>query len=136
MSRAGDLDPTAAWERLAAEPETVLVDVRTRAEWSFVGMPDLGSIGKRVVPIEWVTFPDGDINPAFLEQLRATVPQDATVLFLCRSGGRSVDAAETAARAGYDDSWNVTEGFEGGHDADGHRQRDGWKNSGLPWWQG
>lgn len=136
MDHAGDLTPHEAWERLTDDPEAVLVDVRTRAEWSFVGMADLGSIGKRVVPIEWTTFPDGAQNPAFPEQLRASVPEDATVLFLCRSGARSLAAAETAARMGYDQAWNVLGGFEGEHDAEGHRTVGGWKNSSLPWRQG
>ena len=136
MTHAGDLDPKEAWERLSTEPDAVLVDVRTSAEWSFVGVPDLGPIGKRVVPIEWTTFPDGRQNPDFLEQLRSAVPQDSTVLFLCRSGGRSLNAAEAATRAGYAEAWNVLEGFEGEHDSRGHRELNGWKNSDLPWRQG
>ena len=136
MTYAGDLTPQQAWDRLEGDDEAVLVDVRTRAEWSFVGMPDLTAVGRQVVPVEWSTFPDGAVNRTFLEELRARVPEDATVLFLCRSGGRSVAAATTASRAGYAHAYNVLDGFEGEHDAAGHRAVNGWKNSDLPWRQG
>ena len=136
MSYAGDITPQQAWDRLEGDGDAVLVDVRTRAEWSFGGLPDLSSVGKKVVPIEWTTFPDGAVNQAFLEELRTQVPEDATVLFLCRSGGRSAAAASTASQAGYAHAYNVLEGFEGEHDAQGHRAVNGWKNSDLPWRQG
>lgn len=136
MSQPADLSPKQAWERLETDPETVLVDVRTRAEWSFVGIPDLTGLGKQVVPIEWTTFPDGAANPHFLDELRSVVPQDKHVLFICRSGARSSAAAATAGAAGYESVTNVMEGFEGALDADGHRADDGWKQAGLPWRQG
>lgn len=136
MSYAGDVTPQQAWERLEVDDDAVLVDVRTRAEWSFVGLPDLTSVGKEVVPIEWTTFPDGEMNQGFLEELRAHVPDDATVLFMCRSGGRSAAAASTAAQAGYAHAYNVSDGFEGEHDSRGHRAVNGWKNADLPWRQG
>ena len=137
MSQHPDLTPQEAWERLESDPHAVLVDVRTQAEWSFVGLPDLTSIGKRVVPVEWTTFPDGAPNPHFLDQLRTALPsEDAPVLFLCRSGARSAAATATAAAAGYTGAVNVTEGFEGELDAQGHRAVNGWKQAGLPWRQG
>lgn len=136
MTYAGDMTPQQAWDRLEGDSDAVLVDVRTRAEWSFVGLPDLTSVDKQVVPIEWTTFPDGALNQAFLEELRGHVPQDATVIFLCRSGARSVAAATTASQAGYAHAYNVLEGFEGEHDAHGHRAVNGWKNADLPWRQG
>ena len=135
MSRAGDLTPTQAWELLAGEPDAVLVDVRTRAEWALVGMPDLSALGKRVLPLEWVSL-DGRPNHAFVEQLAAAgVPADAPVAFLCRSAHRSVDAAEAAAAAGYARAVNVLDGFEGPVGPDGHRDVAGWKVDGLPWRQ-
>lgn len=136
MSHAGDLTPQQAWDRLADDPQAVLVDVRTNAEWSFVGMPDLTGIGKQVVPIEWTTFPQGAPNAHFPQELRDRVPQDATVLFLCRSGGRSTAAAEAATQLGYPRAHNVSEGFEGDLDGSGHRAVNGWKNADLPWRQG
>ena len=136
MNHAGDVSPQQAWERLESDPNAVLVDVRTRAEWSFVGLPDLSDIGKQVIALEWTTFPDGTQNPAFLDDLRAAVPADAPVFFLCRSGGRSAAAASVATAAGYDRAHNVNEGFEGDLDGQGHRAVNGWKQAGLPWRQG
>lgn len=137
MTQHADLTPRQAWERLESDPDAVLVDVRTSAEWSFVGLPDLTSVGKRVVPIEWTTFPEGAPNPRFLDDLRASIPTDDTpVLFLCRSGARSVAATAAATAAGYTAAHNVSEGFEGDLDAQGHRAVNGWKQAGLPWRQG
>lgn len=137
MNQHADLTPQQAWERLESDPDAVLVDVRTSAEWSFVGLPDLTSLGKQVVAIEWTTFPDGAPNQRFLDELRAALPsEDAPVLFLCRSGARSAAATATAAAAGYAGAVNVSEGFEGDLDAHGHRAVNGWKQAGLPWRQG
>ena len=137
MSQHADLTPRQAWDLLERDPAAVLVDVRTQAEWSFVGLPDVTPLGKQVVPIEWTTFPDGAPNQRFLEQLMAALPsQDAPVLFLCRSGARSAAATATAAAAGYSGATNISEGFEGDLDEHGHRAANGWKQAGLPWRQG
>ena len=137
MSYAGDVTPEQAWAALRDEPGAVLVDVRTRAEWAYVGMPDLGEIGKEVVLVEWQTYPDGRVNERFVAELEsAGVAKDASVYFICRSGVRSVSAAEAATAAGWAESRNITEGFEGPHDADRHRAVAGWKVAGLPWVQG
>jgi rhodanese-related sulfurtransferase len=137
MPYAGDVDPPAAFAVLAGDPAAVLVDVRTRAEWSYVGTPDLAALGKPVLQIEWVRFPDGARNEGFVEELAAAgVPKTAPVLFLCRSGVRSVAAAEAAAAAGWTGAHNVLEGFEGNPDGSGHRgTTGGWKVAGLPWRQ-
>jgi rhodanese-related sulfurtransferase len=134
---AGDLSPVEAYELLAGDPEAVLVDVRTRAEWSYVGTPDLAKVGREVVLAEWVTFPDGARNPDFLDAVSsAAVRKDAPVVFLCRSGVRSVAAAEAATAAGFTAAYNITEGFEGPSDVSGHRgTAAGWKVRGLPWRQ-
>jgi rhodanese-related sulfurtransferase len=134
---AGDLAPADAYRLLADEPAAVLVDVRTRAEWTYVGLPDLTGLGKRVVQAEWITFPAGAPNPAFLADLEAAgVGREAPVVFLCRSGVRSVAAAESATAAGFSRAYNVLEGFEGPLDEAGHRGGvQGWKASGLPWRQ-
>ncbi|MFC7594119.1 rhodanese-like domain-containing protein [Terrabacter sp. GCM10028922] len=137
MSYAGDVTPEQAWTALRAEPGAVLVDVRTRAEWAYVGLPDLGEIGKEVVLVEWQTFPEGSVNERFTADLEAAgVAKDAAVYFICRSGVRSISAAEAATREGWNRSYNVTEGFEGPHDVDRHRTLSGWKVAGLPWVQG
>jgi rhodanese-related sulfurtransferase len=137
MSYAGDVTPEQAWTALRDEPGAVLVDVRTRAEWSYVGLPDLGGIGKEPVLIEWQTYPDGRVNDRFTAQLEeAGVAKDAPVYFLCRSGVRSVSAATTATQQGWSRSHNVLHGFEGPHDETRHRTVAGWKVAGLPWVQG
>jgi rhodanese-related sulfurtransferase len=137
MSYAGDVTPEQAWAALRDEPGAVLVDVRTRAEWSYVGLPDLGPIGKEVVLVEWQSFPDGRVNDGFVEQLEAAgVGKEQSVYFLCRSGVRSISAAEAATAAGWAESRNVLDGFEGPHDAQRHRSVAGWKVAGLPWVQG
>ncbi|GAA2063073.1 rhodanese-like domain-containing protein [Williamsia deligens] len=136
MTYAGDLSVQQAWDLLSEDPDAVLVDVRTQAEWNYVGIPDLSSLGKRTVLVEWVGFPGGSRNPRFVEQLReAGVTDDTTVLFLCRSGQRSIGAAESATSDGVGRAYNIAEGFEGGLDADGHRGAAGWKAQGLPWRQ-
>ena len=137
MSYAGDVDPAAAYAALAADPDAILVDVRTSAEWSYVGMPDLTLIGKKVIPLEWQRFPDGAVNRSFVEQLReAGVGEGAPIYFLCRSGVRSAAAAEVATAAGLGPAYNVGDGFEGPLDHEGHRTVAGWKVAGLPWRQG
>jgi rhodanese-related sulfurtransferase len=137
MSYAGDVGSTEAYAALAADEDAVLVDVRTTAEWSYVGLPDLSGIGKRVVCVEWQRFPDGALNGDFIDQLQdAGLPDGAPIYFLCRSGVRSAAAAEAATAAGLGPAYNVSDGFEGPHDELGHRSVTGWKNSGLPWRQG
>ncbi|MCL4768507.1 MAG: rhodanese-like domain-containing protein [Hyphomicrobiaceae bacterium] len=137
-----DVDVREVWRRLKEDRGTVLVDVRTRAEWAYVGLADLSSIGKRPILIEWQTFPDNRVDSRFVERLSdvlevAGVGQQAELFFICRSGGRSKMAAQAAEAAGYAACRNVAGGFEGPLDADRHRGRTaGWKAAGLPWAQG
>jgi len=137
MNYAGDISPKQAWEVLAQEPGAVLVDVRTRAEWTFVGIPDLGNLGKKTVLLSWQNYPDMAIDPDFAAKLKAQIGDDkGPVLFICRSGARSRSAAIAATTAGYARCFNVSEGFEGDKDGASHRgQRGGWKFAGLPWVQ-
>ncbi|MGB6428538.1 MAG: rhodanese-like domain-containing protein, partial [Methyloceanibacter sp.] len=119
-----------------------LVDVRTRAEWTYVGIPDLGPIGKRAVLVEWQTFPDQSVDPRFGERLAGelkalNVQLDDDLYFICRSGSRSLAAARAMAEAGYRCCHNVAGGFEGSLDDLRHRGTvGGWKATGLPWLQG
>lgn len=133
---AGDLPPRQAWDLLASDPDAVLVDVRTSAEWQWVGGADLAGLGKQVLGIEWMTSA-GEPNHRFVEQLgEAGISSETPVLFLCRSGGRSAAAASVATAAGYGPAYNVAEGFEGDPDAHGHRGTiNGWKVAGLAWRQ-
>lgn len=68
-----DVPVEEAWARLEKDPGSVLIDVRTRAEWTFVGLPDLGKIGKRVLTVEWQTSPDSKIDAGFSERLTAVL---------------------------------------------------------------
>jgi len=137
MNYAGNVEPLEAYAALQADADAVLVDVRTSAEWSYVGLPDLSQIGKRVIPLEWQRFPEGSLNTGFVEQLReAGIAEGAPIYFLCRSGVRSAAAAGVATAAGLGPAYNVSDGFEGPLDHDGHRTVAGWKVAGLPWRQG
>lgn len=137
VNYAGDVAPEDAYAALAAEEDAILVDVRTTAEWSYVGVPDLSPIGKRVVCVEWQRYPDGAVNGDFVEQLQdAGLPDGAPIYFICRSGVRSIAAARAATKAGLGPAYNVLEGFEGPQDEHGHRAVAGWKHAGLPWRQG
>jgi rhodanese-related sulfurtransferase len=129
--------PTQTWEALKTDPEAQLVDVRTDAEWNFVGVPDLGPADKQTVLIPWQTYPAMQRNPAFTEDLkRAGFTPDNHIYFICRSGARSMAAAEAARAAGFPHVYNVADGFEGPVDAEGHRGgAGGWKAEGLPWRQ-
>ncbi|MEJ1970733.1 MAG: rhodanese-like domain-containing protein [Rhizomicrobium sp.] len=135
---AGDLSPEEAWALLRSDPAARLVDVRTQAELSFVGLPDLSGAGKQVAAIEWQVFPAMQVNPDFVAATEHVIGgnKDAPVLFLCRSGARSRSAAIALTRAGYAKAYNVAGGFEGDLDAERHRgNRNGWKAAGLPWKQ-
>ncbi len=138
-----EVDPAEACRLLESDPDTALVDVRTRAEWAFIGMPDLSALGRPLWPVEWVAFPSMARNPAFVSELEARMDgkAPARLFFICRSGSRSMAAAQLAAAtlAGQGLAvlcTNVAEGFEGDLDQDGHRGRvNGWKERGLPWRQ-
>ncbi len=135
---AGDISPKQAWEILAKNPKAALVDVRTDAEFAYVGNPDLSRLGKQVVRVFWKVFPSMEPNPNFVAEVgRSGVAKDAPLLFLCRSGVRSRDAAIAMTAAGYEECYNVAGGFEGDKDGTGHRGTvNGWKVAGLPWVQG
>ncbi|MCX5041970.1 rhodanese-like domain-containing protein [Aldersonia sp. NBC_00410] len=136
MSYAGDISPQQAWDLLAENADAVLVDVRTDAEWKYVGVPDTSAIGRPTVLIEWVSHPTGARNDNFVDQLReAGITGERPVVFLCRSGQRSVGAAKAATEAGIGPSYNVLDGFEGALDDNGHRGVVGWRALGLPWRQ-
>ncbi|MDH3702191.1 MAG: rhodanese-like domain-containing protein [Alphaproteobacteria bacterium] len=137
-SYAGDIDPPAAWKILQDQSDACLIDVRTEAEWRYVGLPDLTSIGKQTLCISWLRFPANDLNDRFVEDVMADgIRPEQTVLLLCRSGQRSRAAAIALTARGFGHCYNVSQGFEGDKDAAGHRGTvGGWKIGGLPWVQG
>ena len=135
----GDVTSREAWEELAQNPGAVLVDVRTKVEWQLIGQPDLTSIEREPVYLEWVTMQG--VNKDFVAELEAAleergIAKDAPVYFMCQSGGRSKMAAMQCTELGYSRAYNIAEGFEG--ELDEHRHRNsvsGWKVAGLPWTQ-
>jgi len=129
----GDITPPEAHERLKKNANAVLIDVRTQPEWTFVGVPQVD----RLVRLSWQVYPQMEINARFADEVGAmSLPKDAEILCICRSGARSASAASALSKAGYSNVWNVAEGFEGDKDAKGQRGKtNGWKSHGLPWVQ-
>ena len=138
LDYAGDLSPNEAWNIIKENSDCFLVDCRTSAEWSLVGIPDLDSLGKKVLFVEWQTFPTMEKNPRFLQEISETnLEKKSKIIFLCRSGARSRSAAEFLTSQGYESCFNCSEGFEGSHDNFGRRGNvNGWKFHNLPWKQG
>lgn len=131
----GHLRAAEVWRNLQHQAGAVLVDIRTRAEWSFVGGPDLSSLGRSVIQVEWQTFPGMERNPRFIRELQAQgVTPGRPVYLICRSGIRSQAAAEFLAERGYS-TYNVADGFEGPINENGHRRASGWRAEQLPWKQ-
>ena len=134
---AGDVSPADAWTALSQSLSSQLVDVRTQAEWSFAGIPTVDTLSKTVKTISWKFYPNFDVNPRFIEQLeQAVADKTAPLYFLCKTGGRSTDAAIAATAAGYTQCYNIEGGFEGDINTNHQRgQVNGWKASRLPWQQ-
>ena len=134
---AGDVSPNTAWKILSENKDAILIDVRTHAEWNYVGLPDLATLGGKPALLEWQVFPSMQPNPEFVTALSGAVAnREATLLFLCRSGARSAAAAKAMTAAGYSTCLNVADGFEGPLDAQAKRGASaGWKAAGLPWRQ-
>jgi rhodanese-related sulfurtransferase len=136
---AGDVSCQDAWDALAADPQALLVDVRTQVEWQLIGKPDLSSIRQEPVYLQWVTMQG--VNKNFVDELKAVLEErgavaDTPIYFMCQSGGRSKMSAMQCTELGYSACYNLAEGFEG--DLDEHQHRNsisGWKVAGLPWTQ-
>jgi rhodanese-related sulfurtransferase len=126
----GALTPQEAYQVWRDAPGAKIVDVRSRAELDWVGrIPG-------AVEIELLSYPGSRPNPGFLAALEQQVDKEVLVMFICRSGGRSHNAALLAMQAGYNECYNVLEGFEGDKDAHGHRNtKGGWRVADLPWAQ-
>lgn len=129
----GDVIPQIAFEALCSNPDAVLIDVRTSAEWAFVGVPAV----ERLLTVSWQAFPAMQVNGNFVQTVReAGISESADIYCLCRSGARSAAAVTALTQAGFENCYNVAEGFEGDLDGERHRgQKNGWKARGLPWIQ-
>jgi rhodanese-related sulfurtransferase len=140
-SYAGDLLSPDAYRLLADDAHAMLIDVRTQAEWAYVGKPDLSGLGRSAFFLEWQSFPSMQVDEGFSGRLSAMladheVKRAAPLLFICRSGVRSRAAAVAMTSAGWGPCFNVSDGFEGPLDAGRHRGVvGGWKAVGLPWAQ-
>jgi rhodanese-related sulfurtransferase len=138
---AGNVDSQGAFQALSDQPNAMLIDVRTRAEWTFVGVPDLRPLGKEAAFVEWQSFPPSGPNSGFMQEVsdllrKKELDPDTPIYFLCRSGARSQAAAMAMTQTGYTHCFNISDGFEGALDTDGHRgTQSGWKAAGLPWIQ-
>jgi rhodanese-related sulfurtransferase len=129
---AGSVTPREAYALLQADPRVKLIDVRTDAERDWVGRVAIPDAQHGAV--QWNTWPGGVPNPDFVRQLGNTAGKDDVLLFLCRSGVRSRNAARVATENGYPDAFDILEGFEGDKDSEGHRKTvGGWCKAGLPW---
>jgi len=129
LGYAGGVTPLDAWQLISAGAAT-LIDVRTAEERKFVGqIPDS-------LHVAWATGTAMTRNPRFTRELEAKAKKDQVLLFICRSGKRSADAAQAATKSGFANVFNVLEGFEG--EIDDQRQRGklgGWRSYDLPWQQ-
>ena len=134
---AGDLEPKQAWEMLSQNPTATLIDVRTQAEWGYIGVVDTQTLSKPALFIQWLTFPEMRVNQEFTRMVSSSgVKEDDALLFICRSGARSKAAAIAMTELGFGKCYNILGGFEGDLDLDSHRGKvNGWKADGLPWTQ-
>ncbi|MFZ3086571.1 MAG: rhodanese-like domain-containing protein [Methylotenera sp.] len=130
---AGAFTPQEAFEILQKNPKALLIDVRTKAELDLVGrIPS-------ALNVEWAFYPGMVANENFAGQLTAELEKrhfdkNSVLIFMCRTGGRSNNAATVAASLGFTQAYNMLEGFEGEANADKQRTLiNGWKHAGLPW---
>ena len=129
---AGAVTPQEAFALVQSDPRVKLVDVRTNAERDWIGRPAIPEPQHGAV--QWTLYPGGAPNPDFATQLQQVADKEDVVLFLCRSGVRSRHAARVATELGFQDAYDILEGFEGDRDAEGHRKTvGGWCKAGLPW---
>ncbi|KNH06123.1 Rhodanese-related sulfurtransferase [Candidatus Burkholderia brachyanthoides] len=132
LTYAGAFAPAEAFELLQLDPRVRLIDVRTRAELDWVGRPAIDQV--QYSHVEWIRYPGPVPNDEFIQQIRQVATPDTPVLFLCRSAARSKLAAVVAQKEGFEQAYDLLEGFEGDKDAQGHRKTvSGWCFRGLPW---
>lgn len=135
---AGNVTPVEAWEKLQSDKDSVLIDVRTIAEWMFVGNVDMSSVNKTPIFVSWRVFPEMNINDNFVQQVLAqkNIDKETNIFFLCKIGGRSAEAAAKMTQEGFVNCYNILGGFEGDLDENNHRGTiNGWKINNLPWEQ-
>ncbi len=134
-----EISPLVAWEMVQSDNNAVLLDVRSKVEFDYVGHP------VSAINIPWQEAPDWQIDPEFVAKVRNALqalsgktnhPEDLSIFALCRSGSRSQSAAETLLAAGFKQVFNIIEGFEGSLDSNKQRNTvNGWRFHKLPWIQ-
>lgn len=125
------VSPEKTFEAVTNSDRSLLIDIRTNAEWCLVGTPDV----ENVMFFEWRDL-TGALVPTFTEELHYWVRSDIALHLLSRSGQvRAQEAAAAALRAGFDSVFIVEGGFEGPLESHGHRGDRGWRAEGLPWLQ-
>lgn len=128
--------PLTAFQAIQSQPDSKLIDCRTRAEWVYVGVPMLQENSQKTAFIEWVDE-NSRPNPNFLSSVSQIASADTPLYIICRSGVRSAAACQLLAEAGFTALVNIEGGFEGDIGPSGHRASiNGWKYSNLPWTQG
>ena len=137
---AGDITGPQAWNILSNDPTSILVDVRTDAEWRYVGRADLSQLDREPLYVSWQLFETRDLNPDFVAEMNSALgtsdaDAETPIMFLCRSGVRSQSAAIAMTGQGFRRCYNIAGGFEGDLDENQHRGINGWKVDSLPWVQ-
>ena len=138
-SKIKGISPQQAWDLLEGDPPAVLLDVRTSMEYEYVGHP------LNALHIPWMDAPDWNVDAEFVNKVREALmkrtgsdkdPGSIAIIAICRSGKRSQAAAEELDREGFNNLYNIEDGFEGDMDNNRHRNTvNGWRFANLPWEQ-
>ena len=125
------------FNKLSEISNSYLIDIRTKPEWEFIGVPDLSSLNKKTIFISWHIYPEMKINSLFENQItESNIKKNDKLFLICRSGTRSYHAAEFLVSRGYNHCFNISDGFEGKKNTSSQRSAiDGWKYHNLPWKQ-
>jgi rhodanese-related sulfurtransferase len=151
-----------AYDMLNTVPETYLIDVRTRAEYQFVGHP----INAYLFPYRFLTqdlekindehrYAFSKKNKKFIEQISKVFKKTDNLLIISSNGVRSALAAKELMAAGFKNIYDVENGFEGPEfpffkdsneqkfyrqlakrnkiNGFNHKRHYGWQWWGLPW---
>ena len=132
-----DVTSVECFRKLSKISNSYLIDVRTKPEWEFTGVPDLSSLNKKTIFIAWNEYPEMNINKYFINQIAGeNIEKIDNIFLICRSGRRSFQAAKYLTSLGYNHSYNVSDGFEGDKNKLNQRSTiNGWKYNQLPWQQ-
>jgi len=132
-----NLNSFDCFKKISENPKSYLIDVRTKPEWELVGVPDLTTINNATIFISWEEYPEMNINSSFEKHVaKKNIKKNDYIFLICRSGHRSLKAAEYLLSLGYKNCFNISDGFEGDKDNINHRSKiNGWKFNNLPWKQ-